>query len=254
MVTGNGCLESISVFFPAYNDAPSLPSLIAKTFEVLEPRFKEFDVIVVNDGSSDNTREVLAQLEGVHGKRLRVIEHAKNRGYGGALRTGFENARHKLVFYTDGDAQYDVAELPLLLEQMAPGVGLVNGYKLERSDPWHRIVIGNVYNQLARFLFHIRIRDVDCDFRLMRRELVESLNLSSTSGAVCVELVRRLEMSGFEVRETLVHHYSRQHGRSQFFRWRSLFRTFRELFALHWHVVLEPRWKLYRAWLFPSST
>src|SRR5262245_51909293 len=118
MVTGTGHPDSITVFFPAYNDAPSLPSLIARTFEVLEPRFKEFDVVVVNDGSSDNTKQVLAELQCVHGPRLRVIEHASNRGYGGALRTGFENARYELAFYTDGDAQYDVAELPLLLEQM----------------------------------------------------------------------------------------------------------------------------------------
>lgn len=254
MVTGTDCPNSISVFFPAFNDAPSLPGLIAKAFAVLEPRFPDFEVIVVNDGSRDHTQDVLADLVRTHGPRLRVIEHPENRGYGGALRTGFENARHDLVFYTDGDAQYDVAELPVLLEQMATGIGLVNGYKLRRSDPWHRIVIGKLYNQFARLLFRIRIRDIDCDFRLMRRELVESLNLTSTSGSVCVELVRKLELSGYGVREVGVHHYPRLHGRSQFFRFRSLIRTFRELLSLHWRVVVVPRWELHRAWLFSSST
>ena len=254
MVTGTGGSNSISVFFPAFNDAPSLPALIARTFAVLEPRFPDFEVIIVDDGSRDNTADVLAGLEGVYGPRLRVIEHPENRGYGGALRTGFKNARNELVFYTDGDAQYDVSELPVLLALMTSGVGLVNGYKIERNDPWHRIVIGKVYNQCARFLFRIRIRDIDCDFRLVRRELVERLDLTSTSGSVCVELVRKLELSGYEVREAGVHHYPRLHGRSQFFRWRSLLHTFRELLALHWRVVLAPRWQLYRAWLFPSST
>lgn len=231
----------ISVFFPAYNDAPSLPGLLEKTFRTLEDSALAFEVIVVNDGSRDNTGQVLADLQRQYGERLRVVTHPVNRGYGGALRSGFAAARLPLVFYTDGDGQYDPRELPKLLALMKPGIGLVNGYKLERHDPWHRIVIGKVYNQFARFMFRIKIRDIDCDFRLIRRELLEDLHLTSTSGTICVELVRKIEMSGCGVAEVGVHHYPRRHGRSQFFRWRSLFRTFRQLLALYWTLVVAPR-------------
>ena len=231
------------MFFPAYNDAPSLPGLIDKTFAVLAEHVDDYEVIVVNDGSYDNTGEVLATLRQKHGPRMRVITHETNRGYGGALRTGFSSATKEYVFYTDGDGQYDVGEIPALLALMEPGVGLVNGYKLQRNDPWHRIWIGAVYNRFARFLFRIRLRDVDCDFRLIRRRLLEEIHLTSTSGTICVELVRKLELSPYRTVEVGVHHYPRLHGRSQFFRLRSLLRTLYQLIRLYVRVVLLHRWR-----------
>lgn len=233
-------ISGISVFFPAYNDAPSLPKLIAATFAVLEEHALDYEVIVVNDGSQDQTGEVLAQLAATHGSRMRVITHEQNRGYGGALRSGFGAAVKEWVFYTDGDGQYDVNELPKLLGQAALDVGLVNGFKLERNDPRHRIWIGNVYNACARFLFRIRLRDVDCDFRLIRRSLLNEVRLTSTSGTICVELVRKLETSAYRVVEVGVHHYARQHGRSQFFRVQSLLVTLSQLIRLYWRTVLFP--------------
>jgi glycosyltransferase involved in cell wall biosynthesis len=231
------------VFFPAYNDAPSLPGLIDKTFAVLAEHVDDYEVIVVNDGSYDNTGEVLAALRQKHGPRMRVITHEANRGYGGALRTGFSSATKDFVFYTDGDGQYDVGEIPALLALMEPGVGLVNGYKLQRNDPWHRIWIGAVYNRFARFLFRIRLRDVDCDFRLIRRQLLEEIHLTSTSGTICVELVRKLELSPYRTVEVGVHHYPRLHGRSQFFRVKSLLKTLYQLIRLYVRVVLLHRWR-----------
>jgi len=224
--------ESLSVFFPAYNDAPSLPGLIERTFEVLENYGGDYEVIVINDGSRDNTAEVLERLLSKYAPRLRVITHPQNRGYGGALRSGFAAATKDLVFYTDGDGQYDVRELTKLLSKMEPDVGLVNGYKLERNDPWHRVWIGKAYNAFARFIFRVRIRDIDCDFRLIRRPLLEQIHLGSTSGTICVELVRKIELTGCRVVEVGVHHYPREYGRSQFFRVRSLATTFAQLVRL----------------------
>ena len=235
--------SSLSVFFPAYNDAPSLPDLIGKAFSVLSGAVEDYEVIVVNDGSQDDTGAVLERLRQEYAPRMRVVTHPENRGYGGALRSGFAAATKDLVFYTDGDGQYDVGELPKLLALMGPEVGLVNGYKLERNDPWHRIWIGKIYNAFARFLFRIRIRDVDCDFRLMRREILQRAELISTSGTICVELVRKLELSGCQVREVGVHHYPRLHGSSQFFRLRSLLQTLFQLIRLWVHVVLLGRWR-----------
>jgi glycosyltransferase involved in cell wall biosynthesis len=229
---------SLSVFFPAYNDAPSLPKLIAKTFAALEQYVEDYEVIVINDGSRDNTGAVLEELRVSHEPYMRVITHEQNRGYGGALRSGFAAARKTWVFYTDGDGQYDVSELPRLLELVTPGTGLVNGFKLDRQDPLHRIWIGKTYNLFARFLFRIKIRDIDCDFRLIRRELLEKVHLTSTSGTICVELVRKLEISGCGVEEVGVHHYPRLHGRSQFFRLPSLLNTLMELIRLWLRVVV----------------
>ena len=231
-------VPSLSVLFPAYNDAPALPGLIEKTFAVVSEIAEVFEVIVVNDGSRDNTGAVLRKLRSRFGPRLRVIEHAENRGYGGALRSGFAAATKDYVFYTDGDGQYDTGELPLLLGLAGPETGLVNGFKLERHDPAHRIWIGNVYNFCARLLFRIKIRDIDCDYRLIRRDLLERIQLTSTSGTICVELVRKLELTGCGVVETGVHHYPRLHGRSQFFRVKSLLKTLVELLRLWVRVVV----------------
>lgn len=238
MTVGPRKFASLSAFFPAYNDAPSLPGLIHKTFAVLEQHVEDYEVIVVNDGSQDNTGEVLEQLRREFAPRMRVVTHPQNRGYGGALRTGFESATREFVFYTDGDSQYDVGELPKLLALVTPTTGLINGYKLERNDPAHRIWIGNIYNLCARLMFRIRIRDIDCDYRLIRRSLMESLHLTCTSGTVCVELVRKLELSGCEVQEIGVHHYPRLYGRSQFFRLRSLATTFVQLMRLWIRLVI----------------
>ena len=232
---------SISVFFPAYNDAPSIAALVEAAFEVLRARADDYEMIVVNDGSQDNTGEVLNALATRFAPHMRVVTHEVNRGYGGALRSGFEAATKDLVFYTDGDGQYDVRELHKLLDLMTPATGLVNGYKLERNDPQHRIFIGTVYNAFARTLFRIKIKDVDCDFRLVRRDIVNRLNLTSTSGTICVELVRKLELSGCQVVETGVHHYRRLHGRSQFFRIRSLLGTLVQLIRLYVKLVIFGR-------------
>jgi len=229
---------SLSVFFPAYNDAPSLPGLIEKTFVALCKHVAEFEVIVINDGSADNTGEVLADLSRQYAPHMRVVTHERNRGYGGALRSGFAAATKEFVFYTDGDGQYDVSELPRLLELVTADTGLVNGYKLERHDPSHRIWIGKTYNFCARLLFRIHIRDIDCDYRLIRRELLDRIQLSSTSGTICVELVRKLEISGCGVAEVGVHHYPRLYGKSQFFRLPSLANTFVELLRLWLRVVV----------------
>src|SRR5439155_4373959 len=135
---------------------------------------------------------------------LRVVTHEMNRGYGGALRSGFAAATKDIIFYTDGDAQYDPSEMEMLWQQMGPGVDLVNGYKISRSDPWHRIFIGRLYHYIVSILFGLKLRDVDCDFRLMRRSIFDRINLEKTSGIICVEMMKKIQDGGFRIAEVPV--------------------------------------------------
>jgi glycosyltransferase involved in cell wall biosynthesis len=230
---------SISVFFPAYNDERSILAMVDTVMAVLRKHCADYEVIVVNDGSRDGTAAVLEELKRKHAPYFSVVTHAENLGYGAALRSGFRAARKEFVFYTDGDGQYDASELPRLMALMESDVGLVNGYKLERNDPGHRIAIGFLYNRFARWLFGVRIRDIDCDYRLIRRVALNDAQLKSSSGTICVELVRMIELSPWRVVETGVHHYPRLHGRSQFFRFRSLLTTLSQLIELYWKIVLR---------------
>jgi glycosyltransferase involved in cell wall biosynthesis len=229
---------SISVFFPAYNDAGTIASLVVLADRTLRKLTDDYEVIVVNDGSADHTAHVLSELEAVYPK-LRTIHHPTNLGYGSALRTGFASATKDLIFYTDGDAQYDVRELELLVPLMTDGVDVVNGYKISRSDPLHRILIGRIYCWLIKLAFMIKIRDVDCDFRLVRRASYNRVRLFSASGTICVEMVKSFQDAGLRFAECPVHHYHRAYGKSQFFNFKRLFKTFSDLSRLWWRLVVK---------------
>src|SRR5207253_10015264 len=131
----------VSVFFPAYNDSGTIASMVIRAVKAASELTTDYEVIVVNDGSADATAEIADELARTY-PRVRVVHHPINRGYGGALQTGFRSASKEWIFYTDGDAQYDPAELALLWARASEAVDLVNGYKISRSDPLHRIVIG----------------------------------------------------------------------------------------------------------------
>lgn len=231
---------SISVFFPAYNDEGAIAEMVNKALALLPQLADDFEVIVVNDGSSDGTATILDELAKRHAS-VRIIHHARNRGYGGALLTGFTAATKDLVFYTDGDGQYDVNELAALFPLMQEGVDVVNGYKIKRSDSKRRVVLGGLYKFLARLLFRLPIRDVDCDFRLMRRSAIQGISLVSTSGVVCTEMVYKLHRSGCRFTETPVNHYPRLHGQSQFFTVRRVGKTAFDFLALWLKLVLLPK-------------
>jgi glycosyltransferase involved in cell wall biosynthesis len=230
--------QSISVFFPAYNDAGTIASLVVLAERTLRGITDDYEIIVVNDGSADHTANVLSELEAVY-PRLRVVHHPTNLGYGSALRTGFASATKDLIFYTDGDAQYDVRELELLVALMTESVDVVNGYKISRSDPLHRIIIGKIYCWLIKLAFRIGIKDVDCDFRLVRRSSYNRVRLYSASGTICVEMIKSFQDAGLKFAECPVHHFHRAYGKSQFFNFKRLFKTFRDLSLLWWRLVVK---------------
>jgi glycosyltransferase involved in cell wall biosynthesis len=212
----------------------------------------DFEVIVVNDGSQDRTASILEELARLY-PEVRVIHHERNRGYGGALRSGFAAARKEFIFYTDGDAQYDPAELELLWPHMTPGVDLVNGYKISRSDPWHRIVIGRLYHHTVKLAFGLRMRDVDCDFRLMRRSIFDRVHLEKNSGVICLEMMKKIHDAGFALAEVPVHHFHRAYGRSQFFNVRRIGRTAIDVLKLWLALVVRREHLRERTGLAPTA-
>lgn len=222
---------SISVFFPCYNDSKTIGDLVKGSLNVLKSLTKDCEVIVIDDGSKDNSREILKELAKKY-KNLKLVFHEKNKGYGGALKSGFESASKDLVFYTDGDAQYDINELPILLSLMSSDINFVNGIKMERNDPEYRIFLGNLYRFITRWIFWLPIYDVDCDFRLIRKSLLKKLSLNSDSGSICVELVKKAERNGAKFRQVSVHHYERKWGKSQFFNLNKIISTYIDLMGL----------------------
>jgi len=227
---------SLSVFFPLYNDAPTVEPLVRAAREVLEPRVEDWEIILVDDCSPDDSGAIADRLA-AEDARICVVHHQRNRGYGGALKSGFAAARKSLVFYTDGDAQYDVGELPKLLAHI-DHADVVNGYKITRGDRLYRKVIGQVYHWTVKTLFGLSVRDVDCDFRLIRKHVLDAIELESDSGVICAEMMTKIEGAGFKIIEVPVHHYPRIAGQSQFFRFGHIMRTLRGLMIQWFKLIL----------------
>jgi glycosyltransferase involved in cell wall biosynthesis len=228
----------LSVVFPAYNDAGTIASMVVAARVAARRLADDYEIVVVNDGSADHTAEVLSELESVF-PELRVVHHAKNRGYGGALRSGFHTATKELIFYTDGDAQYDPREMESLFAVWGEGSDFVNGVKMGRSDPFHRAIIGRIYHWFVRMAFGLDLKDVDCDFRLFRRAIFDRVELTKDSGVICVELMKKVQDHGFRIQQVPVHHYHRVYGRSQFFNFPRVARTLLDLARLWNDLVIR---------------
>ncbi len=238
---------SISCFFPCYNDRGTIATMVLSALFTLKEVSDDYEVIVVDDGSEDGARQLLKGMKGLFPEHLRLVFHDQNRGYGGALISGFEAATKDWVFYTDGDAQYDPAQLKLLVEAMDDDIDLVQGYKTKRNDPTHRKLIGGTYQHLIRFAFSLKVWDVDCDFRLIRRKTMESFTLTRRSGAICVELMKKLQMAGARFTEVGVRHHFRVYGQSQIFNVPRLVRSLWQLGGLWIELVGMPALKSLRA-------
>ena len=230
--------RSVSIFYPCYNDWGTMGSMVMLTIKTAEKLGLDYDITIVDDGSQAHTLDLLDAIA-QHYPSVNIVRHIKNRGYGGALRTGFASATKEWIFYTDGDAQYDVRELENLLQCAGPQVDMVQGYKIARGDPLHRVVIGRLYHWMVKMAFGLKFCDVDCDFRLMRRSIFDKVQLNRNSGVICAEMMTKIQRAGFRVVETPVHHYQRAHGKSQFFNFPRIARTLWQLAGLWFEIVVQ---------------
>ena len=230
---------SISVFFPCYNDAGTIAAMVIRALQTLREITDDYEVIVVNDASPDDSMRILSELSCVLPPEFRVVVHETNRGYGGVIRSGVAAAKKDWVFYTDGDAQYDVRELKLLADKISDDVDFINGWKIKRRDPMHRVWIGIAYQYFVKLVFGLKIKDVDCDFRLMRREIFDVVQLESNTGTITFELVKKAQDAGYRFVQVPVHHFYRQYGESQFFNFSRVGATLVRMISWWWRLVVK---------------
>ena len=230
---------SISGFFPFLNDWGTIGSLVLGLDASLKQIASEYEILIIDDGSNESAKDILKSLEKAFPK-VKVITHQKNRGYGGALRSGFENAKYDWIFYTDGDAQYDPREIKLLVEKIGPEIDVINGYKIKRSDPFYRKITGKCYQYVVKIMFKVPIRDTDCDFRLIRRSVFQKIKLQENTGLICIEMIRKISDAGFKFIEVPVHHYWRTSGKSQFFNLVRVGQVVIGLIGLWYRLVIKP--------------
>jgi len=213
--------------------------MIVRAMQVATSVTQDFELLVINDGSQDDSALVLDEMVRLYPGHVRVFHETRPSGYGGVLRKGFAAASKDWIFYTDGDAQYDPRELPGLVQALGEDVDMVNGYKIKRRDPLIRIWIGLAYQYFVKYAFGLVIRDVDCDYRLLRRTIFDRVKLESRSGTITFEMVKKIQDAGFKIREAPVNHYYRQYGVSQFFSIRRVLRTLLDLIRWWWRLVVR---------------
>lgn len=226
-------LPALTVFFPAYNEEQNLEAVVGEALETL-PRFADvFEVVIVDDGSRDRTPE-LADALASGDSRVRVVHHRPNRGYGGAVRSGLEAARMPYVFFTDGDRQFRVADLHLLISRIGDADAVV-GYRIRRSDPARRLVIAWVYKQVLRVVFGSGFRDVDCAYKLFRTDVFQRVPLSrvrSNGAFFSAELLLTLRAAGLRIVQAGIPHHPRVAGVAAGAAPRVVARTLRDLVRL----------------------
>ena len=204
----------LSYFFPAHNEEANLEGLVEEALAALPAIAETFEIIAVNDGSKDRTREIADRLAAAHPGVVRVVHHEVNRGYGGALRSGFEASRYELLAFTDGDRQFKVADLARLTDRLAQGdhPDVVVGYRIKRADPLIRIVYARTYKLANRIFFGLRVRDVDCACKLFRREALDGVRVESAGAFFSAELLVKTLKADRTIAEVGVPHYARTAG------------------------------------------
>ena len=228
---------SITVFFPCYNEQGNVGRVTEQAITVLERIHADYEIILVDDGSRDATGQAADEIAAGH-DRVRVIHHPRNLGYGAALQSGFRAATKELVFYTDGDGQFDLNELPPLLPLMEQ-YDIVSCFRMNRQDNLVRRFNGWAWTKLVQFAFSLKVRDVDCAFKLYKRPIFDNIRMESTGALIATEILARAARKGYAITERGVHHYPRTAGRQTGANPRVIFRAFRELLKLRRRILTD---------------
>jgi len=228
---------SISVFFPCYNEQDNVARTVEQTLVVLEKINADFEVIIVDDGSTDATAQIADEISS-RNSRVKVVHHPTNLGYGAALQSGFRAATKELVFYTDGDGQFDINEMPPLMP-LIKKYDIISCYRLNRQDSFIRRINGWCWTKLVCLLFGMKIRDIDCAFKLYKREIFDNIELSSTGALIDAEILARALRKGYTITQKGVHHYPRKAGRQTGANLRVILRAFKELLKLRGRIRKE---------------
>jgi glycosyltransferase involved in cell wall biosynthesis len=231
-------VASLSVFFPAFNEQDIIAKTVENATRAVSSFVDDYEVIVVDDGSTDRTAAVVEDLAR-RDPHVRLVRHDVNRGYGAALRTGFASAQKDLVFFSDADGQFDLQELSGLLS-MLKRAPIVLGYRIRRSDPMYRLFIAKVYNIVVRLVFGLRVRDIDCAFKLFRRDVLQGVELESDGAFISSELLIKLKRRNIPMVERGVHHYPRTTGISKGATPKVILKTIRDVIRLRFGRPLNP--------------
>jgi len=224
----------ISFILPAHNESENIDSIARRALAVLASRFERFELIIVDDGSDDATAQRAEALRSEF-PQTRLLRHEGRRGYGAALKTGIQQARGELVFFTDSDGQFDVGELSLLLDKIGR-FDIVAGYRVRRRDPLGRAVLAWGWGLLARLLFGLRFKDLNCAFKLFRRRVFDEIPIESVGAFVNTEILIRAKRHGFVWTQVPVTHYPRRAGRQSGASLRVILKALAEL------------WRFWRQW------
>jgi glycosyltransferase involved in cell wall biosynthesis len=224
-------MESISVFFPCYNEQENMRRLYESADKVLRSLGIDYEMIFVNDGSKDRTGEIADSIA-ASDPHVRVVHHPKNLGYGSALQSGFRAAGKDLVFFTDGDSQFDLDEMPKFLP-LIEKYDIVAGYRIDRREGLVRKLNAWCWGTLVCFLFKMKVRDIDCAFKLFRRRIFDEIELRSTGALISTEILARAIGKGYTITQVGVHHFPRRAGAPTGAKLSVILRAFLELFRLH---------------------
>ncbi len=221
----------ISAFFPAHNEEANIEALTRKTAKVLSEICSDYEVIVVNDGSKDRTREI-AEALAKENPKIRVINHETNKGYGAAVKSGLYGARLEWVFFTDGDGQFDVNEIKELAKYTNEA-DFIAGYRIKRADSFMRKLNAFAWGTMVKLLFRFKVRDVDCAFKLFKKEIIDRAKPEAEGAMISTELLAKANKMGYKIKEVGVHHYPRTAGAQTGAKIKVILRAFKELFKLY---------------------
>jgi glycosyltransferase involved in cell wall biosynthesis len=237
--TGVKTKYSLSVILPAHNEEAAIAGTLQNVLETLTPWVEDFEVVVVNDGSRDNTRAIV-EAAAARDPRIRLINHPVNQGYGAALVSGFEAVTRELAFFMDADGQFDIHDI----EQFFPLIehyDAVLGYRIKRQDTWMRKLNAWGWKCLVRLVFGLRVRDIDCAFKLYRARFFQEHRLETRGAMINTEILYKFTRAGYTYTEVGVHHLPRRGGRATGAKPSVIARAFRELLVYAWKWRREER-------------